>query len=511
MTYRKFCPHSEFGIKDKVRLIIADRSTNTFVRKEIINELETMEIFFQGEYELNNLRYKYQSIMEGKWKDCTKYQRVFKPQHVDFSPNIDFNNINSNKEEVYKLVKLNSSETIIYFKELLKNFYYYLLPSPNHSKIHKVRLYLKLIPREVICKSNVAAHSFTIITLLTDYIESYLNSAVSIITEELSTSWYRDALEKKSCEDCSNLGFKTGALVAKGHIASQHNRRAAFESYNKALDIGSEFISAFHLLDPIPTYYFQIKNNSSTFKVIKEVETKSTDLSAYYKESTNICFSTDINYFQMYAANWANANFYFKSVIFNFGIVTNDKNQFEHCVDSYMSILKGISKLLDTSMPENFRFYWIHSDVINKTVYACARFYLADYLINKFEQNIFISDIDQLVIGDLEDYFKKLSNIRNSEAKVYQPISPGFFSVLPGRSHLAGNIFIKNSIDGKKYCRILTDYVEMGLNDRFSWILDQNATRYASEIITVDNLDSYGQRVLKQYPSLKIKLKNCIK
>ena len=82
-----------------------------------------------------------------------------------------------------------------------------------------------------------------------------------------------------------------------------------------------------------------------------------------------------------------------------------------------------------------------------------------------------------------------------------------YYKFLPGRSHLAGNIYIRNDEQGKKFADLLTNYVGIGMEEKHSWMLDQNATRYASETVPVEDIKVYGRRVLKQYPDFKIALR----
>ncbi len=368
-----------------------------------------------------------------------------------------------------------------------------------------MKSYIEAIPLSLARSNDEIAYCYTLIILITAFVENSLKSSEDFDRNKVFKDWCTGVIKKYNFEQEDVKGFKVGSLVAKGHIASLHDRSTTFDCYQQALDLGKGFIENFLGIDPLSTYYAEINEKNETYEIvdtyIQEVKNNLLDLSSYI----NICFSTDISYFQMYATNWANANFYFKNLFFNFGIVTNSEDEYNHCVASYQSIIKSISELLNIELPKNFRFYWIKSAIINKTVYACARFYLAKYLINNYDKDIYISDIDQLVIGDFEKY---LEQFNDNKFSVYQPISSGYFSILPGRSHMAGNIYIRNDIKGKKYCEILTDYVGMGLSDKYSWILDQNATRFASEKIEVGNLDSYGERTLKQYPSLKIKLRS---
>ncbi len=505
MKKKNFNPSKEIDYQNKVRLVVYDNDSKTFLKREIINSSESLDILFEESINIESLKYKYQNIEEDKWKDLTKY-KYLKKNKVDISKlTTNFNFSDLDKENIVYLKDLDERQMSRYTVVLLRRYYYFLLASPDSLKINRVKSYIEAMPLSLARSNDKIAYCYTLIMLITAFIENSLKSIEDFYRDRVFEDWCTEVIKKYNFEQKDVKGSKVGILVAKGHIASLHDRSITFDCYQQALDLGKGFIESFLGIDPLSTYYAEVDGPNKTYEIvdtyIQELKYNSLNLCSHI----NICFSTDISYFQMYATNWANANFYFKNLVFNFGIVTNSKDEYNHCVTSYQSIIKGISELLNTDLPSNFRFFWIKSTVINKTVYACARFYLARYLLNNYDENVYISDIDQLVIGDFEKYLEKFDDNKYS---VYQPISSGYFSILPGRSHMAGNIYIRNDIKGKKYCEILTDYVGMGLSDEFSWILDQNATRFASEVIEVGNLDTYGPRTLKQYPNLKIKLRS---
>ncbi len=505
MSIKNFNPFKEIDCEFKVRLVVYDNDSKIFIKREVINSFESLDISFEKSINIESIKYKYQCIKEDKWQDITKYKYLLKNKVDIRKLTASFSFSNLDKDNIVYLKDLDQRQISRYATIFLRKYYYFLLASPNLIKVNRVKSYIEAMPLSLIRSSDKIAYSYTLIVLITDFIEKSLNSDRNFNGSEEFKDWCTIVTKKYNFEQENILGFKVGSLVAKGHIASLHNRSITFDCYQQALELGEGFIEGFLGIDPLSTYYAEIDDINKSYEIIDKYTQEFTKGSLSLSSGTNICFSTDISYFQMYATNWANANFYFKNLVFNFGIVTNSEDEYNHCIISYQSIIKSISELLNINSPSNFRFFWIRSTVTNKTVYACARFYLAKYLINNYDEDVYISDIDQLVIGDFEKYLEKFNDNKYS---IYQPISSGYFSILPGRSHMAGNIYIRNDIEGKKYCEILTDYVGMGLNDKFSWILDQNATRFASEIIEVGNLDTYGARTLKQYPDLKIKLKS---
>lgn len=503
-----FNPLKEIGYKDRVRLVVYDMENKAFIRKELINGFEVLEASFEENINIENLKYKYQNIKEAKWKDITKYKFVLEDKFdiKNITSNFNFNKID--RENITYLKDMSQRQITQYAKILLRKYYYFLLASPNLTKVDRVNCYLKIIPLDIVRSNNSFAYVYALIVSITEFLEESLTFDRVSINDENFKDWWSRVTSKYKFDQEDTIGFKVGSLVAKGHISSLLDRQVTFTIYQKALKLGAGFIENFLSIDPLSTYYSEIDETNNTYEIIDSNTKNIKDNVLTEISNINVCFSTDTSYFQMYAMNWANANFYFEELIFNFGVVAHNEDDYNHCIDSYQLIIESIAKLLNAETPNNFRFFWIKSRIVNKTVYACARFYLAKHLLSKYNEDIYISDIDQLVIGDFEKY---LENFSDKKYSVYQPITSGYFNILPGRSHMAGNIYIRNDNTGKKYCEILTNYVGMGLDDKFPWILDQNATRFASELIEVGNLDNYGKRTLKQYPDLKIKLKSLSK
>ena len=495
MNKRKFNPYDEFGIQEKVRLVIYDTESKQFIKKMVISEYAFEEVSFSCKFDRNKLKYKYQTLSsEGIWENRYPYKFVFFKKNTK----AEFTFENSNPDIFKGLKNLNDKQLAVYFRNILKKYYFFLFGSPNQDKIDRVDFYLKLLSNDLICKNNVVAHCYSQMVVLNSYISGILDKSIS--HRSFDESWYHKVINKYELNNENSLGFLTGSLVAKGHILSLSNRKKAFESYSQAIELGKKYIEPLLVVDPLTTYYPEVGCSNNSYEIISDPANFNSEY--LNNPSINVCFSVDLSYFKIFSVHWASSSFYFKNIILNFGVVAKTQEDYEYCLSGYKDILNSIAKMMQVPTPNNFRFYWIKSSIINRTVYACARFYLAKHLLDNSDKNVYISDFDQLVVGDLKGYLQKIEDDEGPYS-VYQPVARGFFSMLPGRSHLAGNIFIRNNNDGKKYCQMLVDYVGLGLNAQYSWILDQNATRYASENITVGNLGKFGKRPLKQYPQLK--------
>ncbi len=78
MKKKNFNPSKEIGYQNKVRLVVYDNDSKTFLKREIINSSESLDILFEESINIESLKYKYQNIEEDKWKDLTKYKHLKK-------------------------------------------------------------------------------------------------------------------------------------------------------------------------------------------------------------------------------------------------------------------------------------------------------------------------------------------------------------------------------------------------------------------------------------------------
>lgn len=497
-----FHPYTENNITEEVRLVIYDELSNEFIVKETIPSLESKDIKICKSYILKNLKYKYQvRNSENKWKDTEYgYNKIVELGSYDLLKILDFNN----KEplDISFLCKLDKSEVEYCFRHILLKTYGFLLGNPNESKVNTIKSYIDKFPLEFLEMFAVASHYYSLMYILTSYIQlcDYLNP--NQISADKSYGYLNEIIEKYDLNNKENLGFRTGVLLAKANIISLYDRSETYKIYQEILAIGDDFVSNYLTIEALTTYYDEITVEKPTYSISYKDNGKVEN-----SFEINLCFSADSEFFKMFALNWAQYSLYFPKLSFNFGIVTKTSEEFNSLVSNYEDLLTGLSTLIGCDIPNNTRFFFIKSSVFNKTLFACARFYLCNYILENFNGDVYITDIDQFVIGDLEKYIK---NIANNELNIYQPKMRGYYSILPGRSHLAGNIFIRNHDEGRDYSKMLAEYVCMGLNEDFSWMLDQNATRFASEKFNVGNLNNLGERVLRQFPELKRTFKNAI-
>lgn len=494
---KTFSPYKEFGIDKEVRVVVYDLISKTYILKQVIGVGEEYTMKVDSSYSKDNLKFKYQIYEESRWKDVLGGNRyIFTVDSKVLLKNIDFTK--NSKINILSLGNAKEAQLSYALKYMLKNIYEYLFSAPNTVKIKKTEEFLNLFNEELMLHSDIISHFHSQLTILVKYID-YCENHKSINELTSCLQLLKKLTNKYKFNYLENDGISSGKSVARGNILSVYDRDLAYENYQKAISIGESYISGFLAVDAMTTYYAKIDDHNNSY-FIEEYEGN------HANRNLNVCFSTDASYFKMFAFIWVQASFSFKDLNFNFGIVAESKELFNEMVGNYELLVDVYSKFLGSSAPKNNNFFWICPAFINKTVFACARFYLSSLLLEKHSNDVYISDIDQLVIGDLETYLINISK-QVSNSSVYLPIVSKYYNFLPGRSHLAGNIYIRNDDQGKKFSNLLTNYVGMGIEEPYSWMLDQNATRYASEIIPVGDIRVHGRRVLKQYPEFKVALR----
>ncbi|MGP5192818.1 hypothetical protein ACTXJO_04150 [Psychrobacter celer] len=294
MKRKNFNPLKEIDYKSEVRLVIYDNDSKSFIKREVINSSESLDVLFEENINIESLKYKYQNIEEGKWQDLTKYQ-YFSKNKVDVNKlTTNFNFSDVDKENIIYLKDLDERQISRYTVVLLRRYYYFLLASPNLVKINRVKSYVKSMPLSLIRSSNKIAYCYAIIVLITDFIEKSLNSEKNEVFED----WYTEIIAKYNFNQEDVIGFKVGSLVAKGHIASLHDRSITFDYYQQALELGEGFIEGFLGIDPLSTYYAEIDSVNKSYEIIDKHTQEVTNDSLSLSSGTNICFSTDISYFQ---------------------------------------------------------------------------------------------------------------------------------------------------------------------------------------------------------------------
>ena len=501
MRSRFFNPFKELGIQEDVRLIIYSRETKSFIINKTICFKESIKINFDNNYNLSELRYKYQLKRDNRWVDGEiKYLKVFDIDRNALAIKFSFLNKDFHTVEWSILDNVDEKDIAYVFKNLLLITYDFLLTNPTKDKIQKIRHFLSSFSEDAVLSSNIIAHYHAQTYMIVEYLAESFPLFYNISEEERLEYFIQHTVENYFYKDKEINGVNTGLLVAKGNFYSQFNRSKAYDCYKEALTIGKDYMDMYLEVDAITTYYKDIGIADKNYEVFPL-----NNSSEYLKSNgLNVVFSADENYFKMFATDWARTCYLFNGLTYSFGLVVTNEVKFHELVNNFSELIKSIADLTECKIATNFNFYWVRCEVINKTQYACARFYLADYIIKNTKNDLYITDIDQLVMGDLETYLQTVAKGDDVQLSILE----NYFQLIPGRCYMAGNIYLKNSEKSRKFIELMVIYILHGIDEEKSWILDQNATRYAVEHVDVSNVNLNGKRPIHQFKNIKRLFRN---
>lgn len=392
MIINIFSPYTEYGLKGDVRLVVYDTDSKSYIFKEIIKNKDYCEMKVSSSYSKNKLKYKYQLFDGLRWKDTSVGLKFIfeefnkKTTSKDILKSIDF--INNKKFNISCLNFATNTELAYCLKHMMKNIYAYLFKNPNKENIIRTQKYLELFSEDLIVFEEITSHFHSQLSILVSFIKYREESSINIHTIKTDLL----ALDKIiSCYKFISIkrnSVLSGILVAKGNILSIHNRNLAYESYQEAMKLvnGKSYMTSFLSIDAITTYYDQVPEENYTYEIVEDEENR-------FNKNMNVCFSSDCHYFNMFAPIWAQATFYFKELNFNFGIVAETEKEYQEIITQYKNLRDSFSRFLNIPYSYNNRFFWINSEVINKTVYACARFYLSCFLLKNYPSDVYIYQI----------------------------------------------------------------------------------------------------------------------
>ncbi|WP_126346471.1 hypothetical protein [Kocuria rosea] len=115
------------------------------------------------------------------------------------------------------------------------------------------------------------------------------------------------------------------------------------------------------------------------------------------------------------------------------------------------------------------------------TYYACVRFVRFAELLELYPEGLWIQDLDLVQSGPLEGY---LSELTAHDIGVVR--SPAGFGCSPWKSVLGGNVWIAGTTSARLFMDDAVRYMDAHWNKNSSWMLDQNALRYASDRAPAD-------------------------
>lgn len=483
-------------------LEIYDRSTKTLIHSEKLDGRNEISLSLEGNKYDNKLSYRFISIDLATKKSIKGPYQPLAPGGIaaalkQLEPN------SSGEFEIAVLDGTSSSENTYLMRNILMKGYRRILLQTNQTVLDSYDLFLTSFPQALLKSNKEIQYVHQILSVLVSYVKrcNSRNSPVSKLDENTAERILRNYCRSNNL-DPESWNLYPGLLVAKGHLINRTSRSSAANCYSDAIQLGSEYLNTFLRVDAITTYFGDVPAGI-------EPPIVSHDSNSLAKDNrTNVCFSVDSRYFRMYAPLWAATSSFYKDLVFNYLIVTESEDEFLELAEQYRTLIASSDALAGVSLRSNVRLFWLkNTDSLGRTLFACARFYLSKKILDDYMGDVFVCDIDQFVIGDLSKF---LTEKRHSQHDIHLAVVENYFALLPGRSHLAGYIYLKNSDASRKFSSRITDYIAAGLGVEYSWMLDQNAVRYASEYAEIAQLDMRSQRVFGHYGTHKASLRSRI-
>lgn len=484
-------------------LEIYDQATKLLVHTEQLHGSEQISISLNGNKYDNRLKYRFVTAEDETGNNAQEPYKPIAPGGIakalkDLQPD------SNGKFNLSVLDGVSPSEVTYLMRNVLMNGYHKILLADDQKMVERYERFLKSFDRNLVRTNSEIQYVHQILSVLIYYINR-CNSRKTPLSE-----LDENTVDRIIANYCRSNGLEPeswnlypGLLVAKGHLINRTNRIVASNCYEDALQIGAEYLNTFLRIDALTTFFSDVPTGFEP-NIISHQSNSPDD-----SNRTNICFSVDPKYFRMYAPLWAATSSFYKDIVFNYLIVTETEEEYLELAEQYRTLLSSSDSLADVSPRSNVRLFWFkNSESLGRTLFACARFYLAKKILDDYPGEVFVCDIDQFVIGDLSKFLTEKSRLDHD---IQLAVVENYFALLPGRSHLAGYIYLKNTDASRKFSNDVTDYIANGLGVEYSWMLDQNAVRYASERTEVAHLDMRSQRVFGHYGTHKDALRARIK
>lgn len=490
----KLSPPQKMSSLEPVCLEVRDPSLSRIIHKSTTQGAQDVLLELDGNKYDNKLEYRFTPANFNDTVSASVNFYPIAPGGIAAALNLLDPSANDNFD-IDVLIGAAPTEISYFMRNILSRAYHKVLLKPDKQVLKNYSNFLEMIGSELIDKHDEIRYVHQLLWVLTSYINRCMSRGVHI--EKLNESTV-DRLITNYCRsfgmESTEADIQPGLLVAKGHLMSLSNREIASKVYLKAREIGLPFLESFLRVDALTTYFSDVTAGYDP-AIIEKTSIYKND------KKINMCFSVDPKYFRMYAPLWASVSAFYPDIIFNYVLVTESENEFDQLSSEYENLVTNCDSLVGLNKGSNVRLFWMeNSKSYGRTLFACARFYLAKKILMESNGDVFVCDIDQFVIGDLSKFLK---NVSMKPADVQLAIVENYFALLPGRSHLAGYIYMKNSKASESFISDVTDYIAEGMGVDYSWMLDQNAVRYAAERTPISHLDMRSQRVFGHYGAHK--------
>lgn len=283
------------------------------------------------------------------------------------------------------------------------------------------------------------------------------------------------------------------ALLIRGQIESVYSRTEAADTFSLAKQYDSKGLINRFSWDSGVLSYFSSKEVSQT-ALNSDITRLNYSWTAKAKSSSDkaIIVSVDPIFFRIYgpmmlfnAQQVPEINFVF--------LICATEGEVRDLTLASRRYLATLSNLNHQSVNQNISFYavdipdWVQD---RKTFYACARFLALPDMLQRYK-NVYCMDADLLMKDDPVPFFARTSRLKFSVPK-----NSSLIGIIPWRRHMAGSLVANRAfLESPALCD-LNRYISSGLQQAFSWTLDQNALSFAAERAPASDfepLDKYAR------------------
>jgi hypothetical protein len=507
MKLLTFNPSNE-GIHENVRLVIYNINTNSIHSKVEINYKE--ELVLEDEIVNSNpfnFKYKYQVMLNGKWKDATKYVSFVQENKLE---KFLLGRLNLGDKQLNELVemyvinysetKFNNIKTAIF--NVLRDIWMNRLS--DHQNLKRFLKVLKNLDSLNIMWSNLKFYLTQVLIIKDKFRELSLDEThFDLLKKQLSANSSLTDFIKRQIEHADKSSLQL-AYVLSGCLHSLLGERStAASKFQKAINFETDFILDFKFDLGAHTYkeLGSIKDFKNEINFVSDAN--------YAERDMTILISLDVKFLRYYAASMFYAIIALKKYHFHFHVVGEQVG----AISTITRAMKLFDDMVEFRRPENspqkpsFSTETCPTFVKDpKTFYACARFIRAVFFMEHFNSDLFIIDADMFIDNDISPYLNKLQ-----QYDMTLPYTMGMMNLYPWRRIMAGNVYMKNKDMSKRFMNKVRQYILQNIENPVSWTLDQNALDFAYQELFEDEQDiNIGNSALFSRPMYQPSIRKLI-
>jgi len=288
-------------------------------------------------------------------------------------------------------------------------------------------------------------------------------------------------------DTCLNEGTQASFLLAAMLTSMMKSRDEAIPLFEKSCNMKSDFIRKFALDLGAYTY----SKPSGAFE--------SYDGATFVQDSYNnskflILISLDSNFLRCYGPQLFVLANVLRDYHFHFHVVGKDVIKLIH---QSLELINDIKRFREAdSFNTSFSMQEVPRFVASvKTFYACARYIVAEQVMDYYKKDVYIMDADLYFEDDPSSFFESIG-----DASISFTITLGVRGIVPWRRFMAGNVYLRNNEETRRFLRHVVYYMNAYLHKEISWMLDQNALTYGYEVSNDVTFGTYKNRPTKQFP-----------